>query len=93
MQTDELQAAIAALWADARPRLLARVDALEGDPDFDQAAVHAHTLAGTLGSFGHADASQAARDAERAAVAGDREALSACVDRLRAALSSTDARR
>jgi HPt (histidine-containing phosphotransfer) domain-containing protein len=81
---DELQAAIAALWADARPRVLARVEALATESDPAQAAVHAHTLAGTLGSFGLADASAAAREAECAVVADDRAAFTAAVARLRA---------
>ena len=88
MQTDELQAAIAALWADARPRLLVRVDALEREPDLDKALIHAHTLAGTLGSFGLADASAAAREAERAAAAGDRAAVVSAARSLRAALEA-----
>jgi HPt (histidine-containing phosphotransfer) domain-containing protein len=88
----DLDAAIAALWADARPRLMVRVEALE-TADLDEARVHAHTLAGTLGSFGFAGATAAARAAERAAEAGDRTALVAAVRDLRAALSSTGERR
>jgi HPt (histidine-containing phosphotransfer) domain-containing protein len=85
---DELQAAIAALWADARPRMMARVEALEREPDPAKAVVHAHTLAGTLGSFGLSEASEAAREAERAATAGDRDALAAATRSLRAALET-----
>jgi HPt (histidine-containing phosphotransfer) domain-containing protein len=85
-QADEFQAAIAALWADARPRVLARVEALATESDRERAAVHAHTLAGTLGSFGFTEASAAAREAERAVAAGDRAALTAAVARLRAVM-------
>ena len=85
---DELQAAIAALWADARPRLMVRVEALEREPDPEKAVIHAHTLAGTLGSFGLSEASDAAREAERAATAGDRDALAAAARSLRAALET-----
>ena len=56
----------------------------EREPDLEKALIDAHTLAGTLGSFGLADASAAARDAERAATAGDRDALAAAVRRSRA---------
>ncbi len=84
-QADELQAALAALWADARPRLLARVEALATEPDPAKALIHAHTLAGTLGSFGLADASAAARAAERAVEAGDQVTFTAAVAELRAA--------
>jgi HPt (histidine-containing phosphotransfer) domain-containing protein len=85
-QADELQAAIAALWADARPRVLARVEALERERDPAQALIHAHTLAGTLGSFGFAEASSAARDAERAVQNGNRDAFMTAVAQLRAEL-------
>jgi hypothetical protein len=92
----DLDAALAALWADARPRLLVRVEALEaaaagplGEQERPRASVHAHTLVGTLGSFGRADASAAARAAEDALARGDRTALAAAVSALRAALSST----
>jgi hypothetical protein len=78
----DLQGAIAALWEQARPRLLARVDALEREG----ARTEAHTLAGTLGTFGRADAAEAARAAERAIEAGDREALAEAVRRLRASI-------
>ena len=89
----DLDAAIAALWADARPRLMVRVEALEaaaaGGLDAEErrrATIHAHTLAGTLGSFGLAGASAAARAAELALEAGDRAALTAAVSDLRDAL-------
>jgi HPt (histidine-containing phosphotransfer) domain-containing protein len=96
----DLDAAIAALWADARPRLMVRVDALEAaatgeldEVEWRRASVHAHTLAGTLGSFGFPGATAAARAAEAALVAHDRAALAAAVSDLRAALSSTGERR
>lgn len=83
-EADELQAAIAALLVQARPRLLARVEALLTEPDREKALAEAHALTGTLGSFGVADAGAA----ERALEAGDREALAAAVERLRAALQT-----
>ena len=86
----DLQGAIAALWNDARPRMLARVDALDSalsgpfdDSARDHALIEAHTLAGTLGAFGRMDASDAARDAERALEAADRDALASAVRALR----------
>jgi HPt (histidine-containing phosphotransfer) domain-containing protein len=58
-----LDAAIAALWRDAQPRALARVDVLEAAvaalaageidaPASDEATREAHKLAGALGTFG-----------------------------------------
>jgi HPt (histidine-containing phosphotransfer) domain-containing protein len=58
-----LDAAIAALWRDAQPRALARVDVLEAAvaalaaggidaPVSDEATREAHKLAGALGTFG-----------------------------------------
>jgi HPt (histidine-containing phosphotransfer) domain-containing protein len=89
--SQDLQDAIAALWGDARPRLIARVDALEQaaagaleGPEFEQASTAAHTLAGTLGAFGRTEATAAARSVERALEAGDRTALIAAVRALRA---------
>ena len=90
-EPDELQAAIAAMWANARPRLLARVDALEAavaadlaEPEREEALRQAHTLVGTLGTFGRPEASDAARIAETALAAGDCAAVSAAVVTLRA---------
>lgn len=89
-EADELQAVIAAMWANARPRLLARVEAIEAaaaaglaEPERGEALIQAHTLVGTLGTFGRPEASDAARDAETALEARDREAVCAAVDRLR----------
>ena len=86
----DLHGAIAALWDDARPRLLARLDALDsaasgpfGDGERDRASIEAHTLAGTLGAFGRMDASEAARAAERALETADRAALAEAVQTLR----------
>ena len=91
--SQDLQDAIAALWGDARPPLIARVDALEqaaaGALDGaarEQASTDAHTLAGTLGAFGRTEATAAARAVERALEAGDRTALIAAVRALRAAV-------
>jgi chemotaxis protein histidine kinase CheA len=87
----DLHGAIAALWEGARPRLLARVDVLDsaasGPLDAatrDSALIEAHTLAGTVGAFGRLDATEAARAAERALEAADRDALAAAVRTLRA---------
>jgi hypothetical protein len=89
----DLQGAIAALWNDARPRLLARVDALDSavSGPFDAAArdhalIEAHTLVGTLGAFGRMDASETARAAEHAIEAADRDGLADAVRTLRALL-------
>jgi hypothetical protein len=86
----DLQGAIAALWDDARPRLLKRVDALAeaasgpfGERERDRALIEAHTLAGTLGAFGKLDGTEAARAAERAIEAGDQPALANAVQALR----------
>jgi hypothetical protein len=86
----DVQGAIAALWDEARPRLVARVDALEeaaagpfGAAERDRALIQAHTLAGTLGAFGRMDGTEASRVAERAIVARDRHALAAAVRVLR----------
>jgi hypothetical protein len=94
-ETDELQAVIAAMWANARPRMLARVQALEAavaadlaDPEREHALVQAHTLVGTLGTFGRPEASEAARAAERALEAGDCDAVCAAAATLRAAIEA-----
>jgi HPt (histidine-containing phosphotransfer) domain-containing protein len=86
----DLEAMIATLWLEARPRLLERVQALEAAwdaGDRQQAAVEAHTLAGTLGSFGRRDATEAARAAERALADGDEVALAAAIRSLRAEMT------
>ena len=94
-ETEELQAVIAAMWANARPRMLARVQALEAavaadlaQPERELALAQAHTLVGTLGAFGRPEASEAARDAEHALEARDRDAVSAAAATLRAAIES-----
>ena len=91
----DLRDAIEALWEDARPRLLTRVEALEaiaagplGEAERARGLVEAHTLAGTLGAFGRAAGSEAARAAERALDAGDAEALRAAVVAVREAFLS-----
>ena len=95
-ETDELQAAIAAMWANARPRLLARVDALEAavaadlaDPEREHALAQAHTLVGTLGTFGRPEASETARVAEHALEARDCDAVCAAAAQLRAAIEAS----
>jgi HPt (histidine-containing phosphotransfer) domain-containing protein len=71
-----LDAAIAALWRDARPRALGRVETLEGavgalgagrlDPDAAaEATREAHKLAGALGTFGMPEGTRHARALER----------------------------
>jgi len=94
-EADELQAAIAAMWTSARPRLLARVEALEaavaadlGEPERAEALIQAHTLVGTLGSFGRAEASEAARRAETGLEAHDRDAVGAAAECLRAEIEA-----
>jgi hypothetical protein len=89
----DLQHAIEALWEDARPRLAARVDALEaiaagpfGTAERERGHAEAHTLAGTLGAFGRTAGSDAARAAEAALAEGDREALVLAVRGLRDAV-------
>jgi hypothetical protein len=89
-EATDLEGAIAALWNDARPRLLKRVDALESAARSpldasarDHALIEAHTLTGTLGAFGRMDASDAARAAEHALEAADRDALAEAVRTLR----------
>lgn len=89
----ELQDAIAKLFNDARPRIAARIEALEtaaARPDDaaaqEQAAREAHTLIGTLGSFGRMEASEIARTAEEALERGDHAALAAAAAQLRAEL-------
>jgi HPt (histidine-containing phosphotransfer) domain-containing protein len=89
--TGELHEAIAKLWEDARPRIAARIDALEAAaarPDDlqaqERAAREAHTLVGTLGSFGRMEASETARTAEDALERRDHAALAAAAAALRA---------
>jgi hypothetical protein len=93
-ETADLPRAIEALWDQARPRLLARVEALEaiahgpfGAAERARAHVEAHTLAGTLGAFGRGLGSDAAREAERAIAACDVPALSSAVRGLREAVA------
>jgi len=92
-ETADLQSAVEALWEDARPRLLKRVEALEaiargpfGEAERARGLVEAHTLAGTLGAFGRGAGSDAAREAERALAADDAQALTAAVRGLREAV-------
>lgn len=89
----ELQEALAKLWEDARPRLLARVEALEaavaepgvGDVH-ERARIEAHTLIGTLGSFGRVDLADTARAAEAGLESGDHEAVARAAAALRVGL-------
>jgi hypothetical protein len=90
----ELQAALAKLWEDARPRLLERVEALDaavaapGRGDLhERARIEAHTLIGTLGSFGRTDLSDTARAAEAALERGDHAEVARAAAALRAALA------
>ena len=90
-EVGDLQGAIAALWDEARPRLRARVEALEAaaagaldEAQRDSALIEAHTLVGTLGAFGMIEGTEAARAAERALQARDRDALGDAVRALRA---------
>ena len=76
-----LDAAIAALWGDAQPRALARVETLEaavaalrdgtlGADAADEATREAHKLAGALGTFGMPAGTRHARAVERRLAAG-----------------------
>jgi HPt (histidine-containing phosphotransfer) domain-containing protein len=94
-----LDAAIAALWHDAQPRALGRVEVLEAavaalasgalDPDAAaEATREAHKLAGALGTFGMPAGSERARAIEQRLAAGattsDAPALAGDVAALRA---------
>jgi HPt (histidine-containing phosphotransfer) domain-containing protein len=98
-----LDAAIAALWRDARPRALARVETLEaavaalrdgtlGDEAADEATREAHKLAGALGTFGMPAGTRHARAVERrlaeGADSGDIPALADRVAALRAVVEA-----
>ncbi len=90
----ELQEALAKLWEDARPRLRARVEVLEAavaapgpGEAHERARIEAHTLIGTLGSFGHVELADTARAAEDALERGDQGALARAAAVLRAALA------
>jgi HPt (histidine-containing phosphotransfer) domain-containing protein len=86
----DLEAVLAAMWDDARPRLLARVESLEGpEVDWERAATEAHTLAGTLGTFGRPDGTAAARLAEEAIAARDVASLAAAARSLRAVIEGS----
>ena len=58
------------------------------EPEREEALRQAHTLVGTLGTFGRPEASDAARIAETALEAGDCAAVSAAVVTLRAAVEA-----
>ena len=104
-----LDAAIAALWRDARPRALERVEQIQtavaalaaGTLDADAAAAatrEAHKLAGALGTFGMPEGTAHARAIEHALAAGpaagDAPALAAEAAALRAVVEGgTDADR
>jgi Hpt domain-containing protein len=94
----DLEATIAAIWRDARPRILERVRTIEvavaalraGTLDTEQtghARSEAHKLAGALGTFGMPEGSDRARDVERGLETGpgpeDEPALSAATRELR----------
>jgi HPt (histidine-containing phosphotransfer) domain-containing protein len=98
-----LDAAIAALWRDARPRVLGRVATLEaavaalrdgvlGADAAAEATREAHKLAGALGTFGMPDGTRHARAVERrlaeGAGAADAAGLAADVAALRAVVEA-----
>ena len=98
-----LDAAIAALWGDAQPRSLARVETLEaavagladGALDADAAAEatrEAHKLAGALGTFGMPSGTARARAIElrltEGVTAADAGQLADAVAALRAIVES-----
>jgi HPt (histidine-containing phosphotransfer) domain-containing protein len=65
----DLAQTIAAMWEEARPRLATRLQTLEDAlrrGDREAAAAEAHTLTGTLGTFGEHEGSDAARELETA---------------------------
>jgi HPt (histidine-containing phosphotransfer) domain-containing protein len=95
---DDLDATIASLWRDARPRALGRVAVVEEalaalragrlDPALaEQARGEAHKLAGALGTFGMPLGTDRARAVERrlaaGAAPGDAPALTAVLRELR----------
>jgi HPt (histidine-containing phosphotransfer) domain-containing protein len=99
----DLEAAIAALWADARDRALQRVDVVEGavralaSGSLDAAAAEeatreAHKLAGALGTFGMPAGTAHARAIERAlagrATPADAPALAEAAAALRAVVAA-----
>jgi HPt (histidine-containing phosphotransfer) domain-containing protein len=94
-----LSAAIAALWGDAQPRALGRVDVLEAavaalgagtleEPAAAEATSEAHKLAGALGTFGMPSGTTRARAIElrlaEGATAADAGELAGEVAALRA---------
>jgi HPt (histidine-containing phosphotransfer) domain-containing protein len=98
-----LHAAIRALWNDAQPRALGRVDVLDaavaalGDGTLDDAAAaeatrEAHKLAGALGTFGMPAGTDRARVIERrfgaGATAADAGELAGEVQALRAVVQA-----
>ena len=98
-----LDAAVAAVWRDAQPRALARVEVLEDavaalldgplrGEAADGARREAHKLAGALGTFGMPAGTAHARALERALAAGatpdDAPALAAEAAALRAVVAS-----
>jgi HPt (histidine-containing phosphotransfer) domain-containing protein len=98
-----LDAAVAALWRDAQPRALERVEVLEGAvaalaagaidaPLADEATREAHKLAGALGTFGMPAGTVHARAIERrlteGAAAADAPALAEGVAALRAVVEA-----
>jgi HPt (histidine-containing phosphotransfer) domain-containing protein len=97
-QMDDFQAAILALWRDAQPRTLARVEVIEQavaalprGPLEAEVAEHArgeaHKLAGSMGTFGMPEGSEHARALEQRLRAGvgpdDADALAEHVRALR----------
>jgi HPt (histidine-containing phosphotransfer) domain-containing protein len=102
-QDPGLDAAIAALWQDARPRALERVAVLEAavtalaegalaPETADEARREAHKLAGSLGTFGLPAGTEHARAIERAfdagAGPGDAPALAGAVAGMRTAVEA-----
>jgi HPt (histidine-containing phosphotransfer) domain-containing protein len=98
-----LDAAIAALWSDAQPRALARVETIEaavaalrdgalGADAADEATREAHKLAGALGTFGMPAGTRHARAIEQrlaeGAASGDAEQLAGEVTALRAVVEA-----
>ena len=92
---------IAAIWAEARPRVMGRVDvlrsaadaALAGDLDearLAEAVGEAHKLAGSLGMFGFSEGSRVAARIEQALDGTAPLAPDGLVEQVRALVASLD---
>jgi HPt (histidine-containing phosphotransfer) domain-containing protein len=94
---DDLDSAIAAIWAERRPEMMRRVDVIEaavaaldrgalGDDQRAEAEAAAHRIAGAAGSFGFPDATRLAREIELALRSGAKPADAARLGELATAI-------